>query len=403
MRTTNELHLPFPSQFIHSTASPCILPPEATEKRGIGRASSKPPGPSEAAEQQDAARPNARSKARTVEGAAAQRRARIKIQGGVITPAAVRMKEMGGLNAAIDVGKHKLDIALGSNGELFSEPNQPRAIARLAKRLAKLGCERGLIEGGSYQNILVGALRAAELPVVIINPRWVREFAKSIGQLAKTDHIDARVLADYGERIQPPVRELSDEQNHALRGLWVRREQLIEMLVMEENRLEHAPKALHRSLRAHIAYLRKQIKQADHDLDRAVRNSVLWDQYELLSSVPGVGPVLSVALLSDLPELGRLNRREIAALAGVAPFNCDSGTLRGQRKIQGGRKRLRRVLYSATVASVRCNPALRPFYQRLRATGKPAKVALVAAMHKLLLILNAMLKTKTVWRPPCPV
>jgi len=310
---------------------------------------------------------------------------------------------MGGVSAAIEVGKHKLDVALGSNGELFSEPNQARAITRLAKRLAELDCARVLIEGGSYQNVLVAALRAAGLPVVIINPRRVREFAKSIGQLAKTDHIDARVLALYGERIEPPVRELPDEQNHALRGLWVRREQLIEMLLMEENRLEHAPKALHRSLRAHIDYLRKQIKQADNNLDRAVRNSALWDKYELLSSVPGVGPVLSVALLADLPELGRLNRREIAALAGVAPFNCDSGTLRGQRKIQGGRKRLRRVLYSATVASVRCNPVLRPFYQRLRASGKPAKVALVAAMHKMLLILNAMLKTQTPWRPPCPV
>jgi len=310
---------------------------------------------------------------------------------------------MGGMNAAIEVGKHKLDVELGSNGELFSEPNQARAITRLAKRLAELDCARVLIEGGSYQNVLVAALRAAGLPVVIINPRRVREFAKSIGQLAKTDHIDARVLALYGERIEPPVRELPDEQNQALRGLWVRREQLIEMLLMEENRLEHAPKALHRSLRAHIDYLRKQIKQADNNLDRAVRNSALWDKYGLLSSVPGVGPVLSVALLADLPELGRLNRREIAALAGVAPFNCDSGTLRGQRKIQGGRKRLRRVLYSATVASVRCNPVLRPFYQRLRASGKPAKVALVAAMHKMLLILNAMLKTQTSWRPPCPV
>jgi len=308
---------------------------------------------------------------------------------------------MGGVNAALEVGKHKLDVALGSSGELFSEPNQTRAITRLVKRLAELGCERVLIEGGSYQNVLVGALRAAQLPVVIINPRRVREFAKSIGQLAKTDHIDARLLARYGEQIQPPVRELPDEQSQALRGLWVRREQLIEMMVMEENRLEHASQALHRSLRAHIDYLRKEIKQSDNDLDREVRNSALWDKYELLSSVPGVGRVLSVALLSDLPELGRLNRCEIAALAGVAPFNCDSGTRRGQRKIQGGRKRLRRVLYSATVASVRCNPALRPFYQRLRASGKPAKVALVAAMRKLLLILNAMLKTKTAWRPSC--
>src|SRR5215472_10583410 len=289
-----------------------------------------------------------RSRARTVEGTALAR-VRIKLQGRATTSAARRSKAMGGVNAAVEVGKHELHVALGSAGELLSERNEPRAVKRLAKRLAEEDCARVLIEGGSYQNLLVAALRAAQLPVVIINPRRVREFAKSIGQLAKTDHLDARVLALYGERIQPPVRELPDEQNQILRGLWVRREQLIEMLVMEENRLEHAPKALHRSLRAHIDYLRKQIKQSDNDLDRAVRHSALWDKYELLTSVPGVGRVLSVALLSDLPELGRLNRCEIAALAGVAPFNCDSGTLRGQRKIQGGRKRLRRVLYLATV------------------------------------------------------
>lgn len=309
---------------------------------------------------------------------------------------------MSGVNAAIEVGKYKLDIVLGSAGEMWSETNEPRAVKRLAKRLAQAGCVRVLIEGGSYQNVLVAALRAAELPVVIINPRRVREFAKSIGQLAKTDRLDARVLALYGERVQPPLRELPDEQSQALHALWVRREQIIEMLVMEQNRLEHAPKALHRELRAHIDYLRKQIKHLDDELDQAVRDSSLWDKYELLSSVPGVGPVLSVALLSDLPELGRLNRAEIAALAGVAPFNQDSGTLRGQRKIEGGRPRLRRVLYIATVAAVRCNPLLKPFYLRLRAGGKPAKVALVAAMRRLLLILNAILKSQTAWRPPCP-
>jgi len=309
---------------------------------------------------------------------------------------------MGGVNAAIEVGKHKLEIVLGSAGELWSETNEPRAVKRLAKRLAQAGCMRVLIEGGSYQNVLVAALRAAQLPVVIINPRRVREFAKSIGQLAKTDRIDARVLALYGERVQPPLRELPDEQSQAWHALWVRREQLIEMLVMEQNRLEHASKVLHRALRAHIDYLRKQVKRADDDLNRAVRDSTLWDKYELLSSVPGVGPVLSVALLSDLPELGRLNRGEIAALAGVAPFNQDSGTLRGQRKIEGGRPRLRRVLYIATVAAVRCNPVLKPFYLRLRAGGKPAKLALVAAMRRLLLILNAILKSQSAWRPPCP-
>jgi len=241
---------------------------------------------------------------------------------------------------------------------------------------------------------------------VIVNPRRVREFAKSIGQLAKTDAIDARVLALYGERIEPPLRELRDEQTQSLRAQWVGREQLIEMLVMEENRLEHAPvraKAVRHNLRSHIDYLRKQVKQADDDLDRPVRNSPLWPKYEMLNSVPGVGPVLSVALLSDLPELGRLNRGQIAALAGVAPFNCDSGTLRGQRKVAGGRSRLRRVLYMAAISALLCNPVLKPFYLRLRAAGKPAKVALVAVMRKLLLILNAMLKTRSVWRArPCP-
>ena len=161
---------------------------------------------------------------------------------------------MGGVNAAIDVGKRQLAVALGSAGEQFTEPNEPRAIKRLIKRLAEAGCERVLVEGGSYQNLLVAALRTAELPVVIINPRRVREFAKSIGRLAKTDQLDARVLALYGERLQPPLRELPDEQSQALRAMWLRREQLIEMLVMEQNRLEHAGKALQRNLRAHIDY-----------------------------------------------------------------------------------------------------------------------------------------------------
>lgn len=313
---------------------------------------------------------------------------------------------MAEVNAAIEVGKHELQMVLGSEGGLFSEPNQPRGVKRLVRRLSEAGCVRVLVEGGSYQTVLVAGLRAAELPVVIVNPRRVREFARSMGQLAKTDRIDVRVLALYGEKIAPPVRELPAEQNQELRALWVRREQLIEMLVMEENRLEHVlpkAKAVGHDLRSHIDYLRKQIKQADDDMDRMVRNSPLWDPYQLLTSVPGVGPVLSIALLSDLPELGRLNRAEVAALAGVAPFNYDSGTLRGQRRIAGGRARLRRVLFVATVAAVRWNPVLKSYYQRLRGAGKPAKVALVAAMRKLLTILNSMLATKTPWRtPPCP-
>jgi transposase len=178
---------------------------------------------------------------------------------------------MSRVNAAIEVGKHQLVVRLGSDGEQFSEPNELRAIKRIVKRLLLVGCERVLIEGGSYQRALIAGLQAAELPVVVVNPRRVREFAKSIGQLAKTDDIDAGVLALYGERTQPPLRELPDEQRQALRALWVRRVQLIEMLVMEENRLEHAPedaKAVRHNLRSHIDYLRKQIKQADDGLDR---------------------------------------------------------------------------------------------------------------------------------------
>ena len=273
---------------------------------------------------------------------------------------------MSGVNAAIDVGKQTLEVALGSTGVRFSTPNELRAVKRLAEQLVQVGCARVLLEGGSYQNVLVGALRAAELPVVIVNPRRVREFSRSIGRLAKTDRLDAQVLALYGERIEPTVRELPGEQSQRLRELWVRREQLIEMLVMEQNRLEHASPALHPRLCAHIDYLRIELTQADDDLDRAVRNSPLWDKYEVLTSVPGVGRVLSITLLADLPELGRLNRREVAALAGVAPFNQDSGSLTGRRRIAGGRKRLRRVLYIATVAAVRCNPIIQPFYHRLR-------------------------------------
>jgi transposase len=307
---------------------------------------------------------------------------------------------MGGVNAAIDVGKRQLAIALGSAGECFSEPNEADAIKRLTQRLAAVGCVRVLVEGGSYQNLLVAALRAAELPVVIINPRRVREFARSIGRLAKTDRLDAQVLALYGERLEPAVRELPDGQSQHLRELWVRREQLIAMVVMEQNRLEHASPALQHRLRAHIDYLRQELRQADDDLDQAVRNSPLWDKCEVLRSVPGVGPILSFALLADLPELGRLNRHQIAALAGVAPFNQDSGSARGPRAIQGGRPRQRRVLFVATLAATRCNPVLKPFFQRLRAAGKPHKVALVATMRRLLLILNAMLKTNTQWRVP---
>jgi transposase len=255
---------------------------------------------------------------------------------------------------------------------------------------------------GGYETLVVGALAAAGLPVAVVNPRQVRDFARAIGQLAKTDPLDARVIALYAERVQPPIRELPDEQTRALRELCVRRQELIEMLLAERNRLRLASPATRPEIAGHVDYLLKRIKQIDRDLDQAVRNSPLWRKKgELLTSVPGVGRVSRAVLLGLLPELGRLNRAEAAALLGVAPYNRDSGALRGRRMIRGGRPRVRRVLYVATVAAVRCNPVLRAYYLRLRAAGKPIKVALVATMRKLITILNAILKTNTPWRLPC--
>jgi len=304
----------------------------------------------------------------------------------------------------IDVSKPQLEVAIGPGGEHFSEVNDARAVRRLVKRLTPLGCTRIVIEAtGGYEAPLAAALYAAGLPVVVINPRWARDFARSIGQLAKTDAIDARLLAQYAALPQLKVRALPDAQTRELKALCARREELIDMLVAEQHRLEHVPPRLRREINGHIDYLRKRLKRLDHDLDQAVRTSELFRrQSELLSSVPGVGRVLCVALLARLPELGRLNRAEVAKLVGVAPLNHDSGRLRGARMIAGGRAALRRVLYMAGLSAVRANPLLRAYYRHLRNAGKPAKVALVAVMRKLLLILNAMVKTQSPWRSPCP-
>jgi transposase len=307
---------------------------------------------------------------------------------------------MSGINVGIDVAKDALAVAVLPSGESFTELNDERAVTRLVKRLSALGCERIVLEAsGGYETLVVGALAAAGLPVAVVNPRQVRDFARAIGQLAKTDPLDARVIALYAERVQPPIRQLPDPQTRALRALCVRREELIEMLGAERNRLRLADPATRQEIAGHVDYLLKRLKRIDRGLDQAVRNSPLWrEKGALLTSVPGVGRVSRAVLLGLLPELGRLNRGESAALLGVAPYNRDSGTLRGRRMIRGGRSRVRRVLFVATVAAVRCNPVLRAYYLRLRAAGKPVKVALVAAMRKLITILNAILKTNTPWR-----
>ena len=244
----------------------------------------------------------------------------------------------------IDVSKAQLEVAIRPSGERFSEANDARAVRRLVKRLAPLGCTRIVVEAtGGYQALLAAALYAAGLPVVVVNPRWARDFARSIGQLAKTDVIDAALLAQYAALPQLKVRALPDAQTRELQALCARREELIDMLVAEEQRLKHVPARLRRDINGHIDYLRKRLQQLDHDLDQAVRNSELFrQQSELLTSVPGVGRVLCVSLLARLPELGRLNRAEVAKLVGVAPLNHDSGRLRGVRLIAGGRAPLLR-------------------------------------------------------------
>jgi transposase len=304
----------------------------------------------------------------------------------------------------VDVSKERLEVAIRPSGEHFCEANDARAVARLSKRLKAFKCARIVLEAtGGYEALVAAALYAEGLPVVVVNPRWARDFARSIGQLAKTDRIDAQLLAQYAELPQLKLRQLPEQQTQELRAWCTRRAQLIEMIVAEEHRLEHAPKRLRREINGHIDYLRKRLKHLDHDLDQAVRNSELFGaQSELLTSVPGVGRVLSITLLARLPELGRLNRAEVAKLVGVAPLNRDSGRMRGVRMIGGGREALRRVLYMGALSAIRANPVLRAYFRRLREQGKPGKVALVAVMRKLIVILNAMLKHGRAWRPPCP-
>jgi len=304
----------------------------------------------------------------------------------------------------IDVSKARLDVALGSAGELFSAVNDARGIAGLTQRLLELGPALVVLEAsGGLETALVAELGAAQLPVVVVNPRQVRDFARATGQLAKTDALDARLLALFAERIRPAVRPLPSEQELELKALVARRRELVEMITAERNRLGSAPKLLRKEIAAHIRWLEGRLKERDRDLDRMLRSSPLWREREdLLRAVPGVGPVLCATLLADLPELGALSRREIAKLVGVAPLNRDSGTMRGRRTVCGGRAQVRAALYMATLAAVRFNPVLKAFYLRLRGAGKPAKLALTAAMRKLLTILNAILKHRTPWSPPCP-
>ena len=303
----------------------------------------------------------------------------------------------------IDVSKGLLDVAVLPEGESWSAANDEEGITQVVKRLKSLRPRLVVLEAtGGMETAVVGAAATARLPVVVVNPRQVRDFAKSVGALAKTDAIDARVLARFAEAVRPEVRPLKDKEASQLSALIARRRQLVEMLTAEKNRLATAPEAIHPSIEEHIEWLEQRLTDINGKLKKAIKKSPVWRSKEqLLRTAPGVGPVLSATLVGGLPELGALNRKRIAALVGVAPFNRDSGKYRGKRCIWGGRGSIRAVLYMATLAATRFNPVIRAFYLRLCAAGKQKKVALTACMRKLLTILNAMVKTGTPWRPHC--
>ncbi len=301
----------------------------------------------------------------------------------------------------LDVSKSEITVATFPAGASWTSDTTSVAIDQLITRLVELQPDLVVVEAtGGYERAVVAAGVAAALPIAIVNPRQVRAFAKAIGRLAKTDAIDAALLALFGARVRPAVRPLPDAETQALAALVARRRQLQEMLVSEKQRLEKATTTpVRRDLRQHIRWLERRVDDVDADIDRAIKNSPVWRvKDDLLQSVPGIGPTVSRTLLAELPELGQLDRRAIAALVGVAPFNRDSGRWRGRRAIRGGRGSLRASLYMGALVAARHNPALRAFYQRLRQAGKPGKVALVAVMRKLLTILNAMMKHQSKWQ-----
>lgn len=306
---------------------------------------------------------------------------------------------MTALYIGIDVSKTQLNIAMRPTGAHWTEANADAGIAQVAERLKELSPQLVVLEAsGGFEAPLSAALLSANLPVAVVNPRQVRDFAKATGRLAKTDAIDAEVLAHFAEAVRPKISPLPDEQAQQLSAILTRRQQLVKMLTTEKNRLSMAQSAVQKGIAAHIDWLNKALADVDKELKDALGKSPAYKAKEaILRSVKGVGRVTAITLMTELPELGKLNRGQIAALVGVAPLNRDSGAFRGRRTIWGGRGHVRAKLYMATLVATRFNPTIKAFYQRLLAAGKPKKVALTACMHKLLLILNAMVKNGTRW------
>ena len=304
----------------------------------------------------------------------------------------------------IDVSKARLDVATTGVDQSWSVANGSPAIAELVERIHALEPVLVVLEAtGGFEVSVAAALAGAEVPVVIANPRQVRDFARSTGQLAKTDAIDAHILALFAERIRPQVRALPSEETRALDAVVRRRRQIIDMITAERNRLGFALPPVDNGIKKHIRWLERQLDDVDSDLDQLIKNSPIWQaKSDLLRDVPGVGPNLARTLIAELPELGRLSHKQIASLVGVAPLARDSGLMRGKRMIWGGRASVRCALYMSILSATKHNPVIRPFYRRLRAQGKPPKVAMVACMRKLLIILNAMVRDGRTWDPSIP-
>jgi transposase len=304
------------------------------------------------------------------------------------------------LVVGIDVSKETLDIAVGLEGPTWQERNNLAGIAQVVQRLQEIQPALIILEstGGLERNVLA-ELCAAGLPTALVHPGRVREFAKSAGLLAKTDKLDARIMVRFGLAIRPQPTRLPSSEEQALAALVTRRRQVIEMQVAERSRLLTAPSTVKERITKHLAWLQEELDALEQEIETFIHQNPLWQEKEqLLRSTPGIGPVTACTLLADLPELGQLDRKKIAALVGVAPMNHDSGRHHGKRRIQGGRPGIRAVLYMATLAAIRCNPVIRPFYHALLDRGKIKKVAVVAAMHKLLCILNAMVQHSQPWR-----
>jgi transposase len=299
----------------------------------------------------------------------------------------------------IDIGKERIDVAVHATNTQWNFSNNEPGIAKAVKSIREISPVLVVLEAtGNLQVNLVAALAVEGITPAVVNPRQIRDFAKATGKLAKTDAIDARVIAHFAAVIHPAIRPLSDDQSQELKDIVVRRKQVSDMLTAEKNRFGSARKVVRPGIQAHINWLQQQLDEIDRNLRQTIEESPIWrEKDDLLQSVPGIGPVTSATILTQLPELGTLNRRQIAALVGVAPFNRDSGKLRGKRIIWGGRATVRAILYMATLVATKRNPVIRTFYERLCAAGKPKKVAITACMRKLLTILNAMFKHRVPW------